>query len=79
MATKKMIPGWVGSAFTNGAFKAVKAQIFFAFLVAAPLLASADAVRVYDVDDYVTDGLVGHFDAIRNAGEDEPHSSTCNF
>ncbi len=33
-----------------------------------PLSAMADAVRVYDVDDYVQDGLVLHFDGIRNAG-----------
>ena len=76
MTTKKMIPGWVGSAFTNGAFKAMKAQIFFAFLVAAPLLASADAVRVYDVDDYVQRGLITHFDGIRNVGTNAVHDST---
>jgi len=28
----------------------------------------------YDVGDYVQSGLVGHFDAIRNAGVDMPHS-----
>ncbi len=27
----------------------------------------------YDVDDYVQDGLVAHFDAICNAGADQPH------
>ena len=76
MTTKQMIPGWVGSAFTNGAFKAMKAQIFFAFLVAAPLLASADAVRIYDVDDYVQRGLITHFDGIRNVGADAAHDLT---
>ena len=38
-----------------------------------PLSAMADAVRVYDVDDYVQDGLILHFDGIRNAGADQPH------
>ncbi len=38
-----------------------------------PLSAMADAVRVYDVDDYVQDGLVVHFDGIRNAGSDVAH------
>ena len=38
-----------------------------------PLSAMADAVRVYDVDDYVQDGLVVHFDGIRNAGATEAH------
>ena len=41
-----------------------------------PLSAMADAVRVYDVDDYVQDGLVGHFDGIRNAGTTEAHNPT---
>jgi hypothetical protein len=38
-----------------------------------PLSAMADAVRVYDVDDYVQDGLVLHFDGIRNAGATAAH------
>ena len=38
-----------------------------------PLSAMADAVRVYDVDDYVQDGLVLHFDGIRNAGATALH------
>ena len=41
-----------------------------------PIAAMADAVRVYDVDDYVQDGLVGHFDGIRNAGATEVHNPT---
>jgi len=36
----------------------------------------ADAVRVYDVDDYVQRGLITHFDGIRNAGADVAHDST---
>ena len=47
----------------------------YAVLMAAPLGVSADAVRVYDVDDYVQDGLVLHFDGIRNAGATEAHST----
>ena len=39
-------------------------------------LAVADAVHVYDVDDYVQDGLVLHFDGIRNAGADVAHDAT---
>jgi hypothetical protein len=41
-----------------------------------PLSAMADAVRVYDVDDYVQDGLVAHFDGIRNAGADAAHNAS---
>ena len=41
-----------------------------------PIAAMADAVRIYDVDDYVQDGLVGHFDGIRNAGATEAHNPT---
>ena len=41
-----------------------------------PLSAMADAVRVYDVDDYVQDGLVVHFDGIRNAGADVAHNAS---
>ncbi|MBQ2625480.1 MAG: hypothetical protein IJG18_10345 [Kiritimatiellae bacterium] len=40
-----------------------------------PLSAMADAVRVYDADDYVQDGLILHFDGIRNAGATEAHST----
>ena len=40
------------------------------------LSAMADAVRVYDVDDYVTDGLVLHFDGIRNVGATADHVSS---
>ena len=40
------------------------------------MAAKADAVRVYDVEDYVQKGLVGHFDAIRNKGADLPHDAT---
>ena len=40
------------------------------------LSAMADAVRVYDVDDYVTDGLVLHFDGIRNVGATDDHNSS---
>ena len=35
-----------------------------------------NALHVYDVDDYVQDGLVGHFDAIRNAGATLAHNPT---
>ena len=38
----------------------------FAAATGTTLSAKADAVRVYDVDDYVQDGLVTHFDAIDN-------------
>ena len=41
-----------------------------------PLSAMADAVRVYDVDDYVQDGLVVHFDGIRNAGATAAHENS---
>ncbi len=54
----------------------MKAKAILAAIMAMPLFAVADAVRVYDVDEYVTDGLVGHFDAIRNDGADAAHSST---
>lgn len=47
----------------------------YAVLMAAPLVASADAVRVYDVDDYVQDGLVLHFDGIRNVGATADHAT----
>ena len=57
----------------------MKAKTILSVMMAAPLLASADAVRVYDVDDYVQRGLITHFDGIRNAGEDEPHSFTTNI
>ncbi|MBQ4200266.1 MAG: hypothetical protein II649_10350 [Kiritimatiellae bacterium] len=40
-----------------------------------PLQPFADVVRVYDVNDYVQDGLVGHFDAIRNVGAEAVHDS----
>ena len=43
--------------------------------ILCPLRSFAAAVRVYDVGDYVQDGLVGHFDAIRNVGADEAHDS----
>ena len=41
-----------------------------------PLSAMADAVRVYDVDDYVQRGLITHFDGIRNVGADAAHDLT---
>ena len=44
-----------------------------------PLSAMADAVRVYDVDDYVQDGLVVHFDGIRNAGADAAHNASATI
>ena len=47
----------------------------YAVLMAAPLGVSADAVRVYDVDDYVQDGLALHFDGIRNAGATADHAT----
>ena len=50
-----------------------KAKAILAAIMAMPLFAVADAVRVYDVDDYVQDGLVVHFDGIRNAGSDVAH------
>lgn len=39
----------------------------------------AKRAQDFDVGDYVRTGLVAHFDAIRNAGEDEPHSFTTNI
>ncbi len=30
----------------------------------------------YSADGYVTDGLIGHYDAIRNVGKDDSHDST---
>ena len=41
-----------------------------------PIAAMADAVRIYDVDDYVQDGLVVHFDGIRNAGANVAHNAS---
>ena len=41
-----------------------------------PIAAMADAVRIYDVDDYVQDGLVVHFDGIRNAGANAAHNAS---
>jgi hypothetical protein len=38
----------------------------------------ADAVRIYDVDDYVQRGLITHFDGIRNVGEKVAHDSTAS-
>lgn len=35
--------------------------------------AAHGALKVYDVGDYVQDGLIAHYDAIRNAGADIPH------
>ena len=49
------------------------AALTIAASAAIPMAAMADAVRVYDVDDYVQDGLVVHFDGIRNAGSDVAH------
>lgn len=54
----------------------MKAKAILAAIMAMPLYAVADAVRVYDARDYVQSGLVGHFDAIRNAGYDKDHSLT---
>ena len=34
------------------------------------------AFKTYDADSYVQDGLVLHYDGIRNAGIDQPHSMT---
>ena len=53
-----------------------KAKAILAAIMAMPLFAVADAVRVYDACDYVQRGLVGHFDAIRNVGYDKDHSLT---
>ena len=33
----------------------------------------------FDVDDYAADGLVSHFDGIRNAGLDKPHDGNAQF
>lgn len=52
----------------------MKAKAILAAIMAMPLFAVADAVRVYDARDYVQRGLVGHFDAIRNVGYDKGHS-----
>lgn len=35
--------------------------------------AAGDGLVSYDVEDYVQDGLVLHYDGIRNAGADKPH------
>lgn len=35
-----------------------------------------DILRSYDVDDYVQDGLVAHFDGIRNAGASLAHATS---
>ena len=34
------------------------------------------AFKAYDADAYVQDGLVLHYDGIRNVGLDQPHSTT---
>ncbi len=34
------------------------------------------AFKAYDADAYVQDGLVLHYDGIRNVGLDQPHSMT---
>ena len=54
----------------------MNAKAILAAIMAMPLFAVADAVRVYDVDDYVTDGLVLHFDGIRNVGATAEHDSS---
>jgi len=52
------------------------AVVSVAFAAGAALPAMADAVRVYDVDDYVQDDMVLHFDGIRNNGADAAHDPT---
>jgi len=52
------------------------AAVVVALAAGAALPAMADAVRVYDVDDYVQDDMVLHFDGIRNNGADAVHNST---
>lgn len=54
----------------------MKITTMLALVAVTPIAAVADAVRVYDVEDYVQKGLVGHFDAIRNKGADLPHDAT---
>lgn len=46
-----------------------------AVAISASLPANADILRIYDVDDYVQDGLVAHFDGIRNVGATAAHDS----
>jgi hypothetical protein len=40
------------------------------------LVSEAKLKTVWDVDDYVQDGLVANYDGIKNAGKDNPHEST---
>lgn len=62
-----------GAAVTNSgasyAASASGAKVRITWLWTLTLRGAAD----YDVDDYVQDGLVAHFDGIRNAGATEAH------
>ena len=44
----------------------------FALSLAAAMCAQA-ALKTWDVGDYVQDGLIAHYDGIRNAGANLPH------
>ena len=51
----------------------------FAFALTAAALALASDAKLktsWDVGDYVQDGLIAHYDGIRNAGAALPHDST---
>lgn len=56
-----------------GISSAGRSPLMAAAACAAAFTASAKLVS-YDIGDYVQDGLVLHFDGIRNAGADKPHS-----
>ena len=47
--------------------------MFFAVMVAP--VSEAKLKTVWDVDDYIQDGLIANYDGIRNAGKDKPHES----
>ena len=53
----------------------MKRLILTGFGMLAALGANA-TLKTWDVDDYVQDGLIVHYDAIRNVGANLPHDST---
>lgn len=53
----------------------MKRLILTGFGLLAALGANA-TLKTWDVDDYVQDGLIVHYDAIRNVGANQPHDST---
>ena len=52
----------------------MKHLILTGFGLLAALGANA-TLKTWDVDDYVQDGLIVHYDAIRNVGANLPHDS----